>query len=279
MQITNPSERLLKLAKLAEKDEDIPKVSTCDVSCQTEFDDTLPKIGSTESVSHNFIEFIESSCIVRPDVEVSSRDIEGQYRIWNKIKPKKETFHALKDYLDTRFKHCRLDKHDTKKVVHGYKGITLKPIEYKKNLVSSDVQHFIFQTCKFSPCGTILTSTLLKEFKFWKTSLGKEILATDENDIKQYLKSSEYVVPATVWASDGNGTGYYGLSLKSEQPKKQVSTTGKMVEKREIGTDYVLGKWDTIANAAKNENISAAKMSRCIKGGTPINNYYYCILK
>ena len=48
--------------------------------------------------TQKFNEFIETMCIVRTDVEESSTNMEGQFRIWCKTKPKNETFHALKNY-------------------------------------------------------------------------------------------------------------------------------------------------------------------------------------
>ena len=49
----------------------------------------------------------------------------------------------------------------------------------------------------------------------------------------------------------------------------------KKVYKREIKTDKLLGTWDSILKASENEKFSAAKMSRCVKNKTIINDYYY----
>lgn len=92
-------------------------------------------------------------CIVRTDVEESSTNMEGAYRIWNKIKPKKETFHAFKTYLDTRFKTSRLSKQNKNQVVNGYIGVKFKSIDYKKKHSHNEVETFLFQVCVFSPSG------------------------------------------------------------------------------------------------------------------------------
>jgi hypothetical protein len=228
-----------------------------------------------------FNEYIEKFCIVRDDVEVSSKDIIGQYRLWTKA-PSKEIFHALKDYLDTRFKPCRLQKQEKNQVVHGYKGVTLKEIVYKKSgtLSSCDAETFVFQVCKFSPSATILRSKLVDEYKRWKKSINKDILDEDEQHLKQYLKNCEYVLYTTIWTAEGNGQGYYGLSLKSEEYEyKKTSSTGKKIEKREINTNELLGTWDTIAKAAQHECISATKMSKMVKNKTVFSDYYYCLVK
>lgn len=225
-----------------------------------------------------FTEFINKMCIVRQDVEEASTNMEGQFRIWSKTKPKKETFHALKNYLDTRFKPARISNQNKDQVVNGYIGVKLIEIEYKKKLVNDDAETFLFQVCQFSPNGKILNSILLSEYQRWKKSVGKECSDNDMKEIKEYLNSCEHAIKATVWTDAGSNEGYYGVMLKCDEHKhKVVSSTGKTVEKRESKTDNLLGTWTTIAKAAESEKISAAKMSRSIKAKVVFNNdYYYC---
>ena len=199
-----------------------------------------------------------------------SVNIEGRYRLWSQVKPTKEIFHALKNYLDTRFKPKRIQGN------HGYIGIKLRPVEYKKSKENSTIETFIFQVCQFSDCGKILNSALLSEYRKWKISVGKEVTDNDMKEIKEYLNESPYALKATVWTTEGNNEGYYGLSLKQNDYKpKIISSTGKKVYKREVNSDILLATWDTIAKAAETEGISTAKMSRCVKNKTVVNDYYY----
>ena len=224
-----------------------------------------------------FNEFIDAMCIVRTDVEESSTNMEGQYRIWSKIKPKKEIFHAFKTYLDTRFKPSRLSNQNKNQVVNGYIGVKLKVIDYKKKEFS-DIETFLFQVCVFSPSGKILNSTLLSEFQRWKQIMNKPLDNNDLKNIKDYLNNCDYVLKSTVWAEQGSNEGYYGISLKiNEYKHKTTSSTGKKVEKIEINTGQVLCIWDTISKAAEDENMSAAKMSRNIKNKVMFSDYYYKI--
>ena len=99
-------------------------------------------------------------------------------------------------------------------------------------------------------------------------------------EIKEYLNSSPHALKATVWTEHGNNEGYYGLSLRQDYyatKPKLVSSTGKKIEKREATTNQILGAWESIAKAALNENISAARMSRSVKNKINIGDYYYCI--
>jgi hypothetical protein len=228
----------------------------------------------TESeMDKKFNEFIISDCIVRPDVEEYSVNMEGRYRLWSQVKPTKEVFHAFKSYLDARFKPKRIGAN------HGYSGIKLKPVEYKKIKENSNVETFVFQVCQFSDCGKVLNSVLLSEYQKWKVSIGKELSENDMKEIKDYLNESPYALKSVVWTDDGNNEGYYGLSIKKhEYTPKLICSTGKKVYKREDKTDILLACWDTIAKAALAEGISTAKMSRSVKNKIIINDYYYSVI-
>ena len=226
-----------------------------------------------DEMNKKFNDFVNEICIVRTDVEELSVNLEGRYRLWCQVKPTKEVFHALKNYLDTRFKPKRIERN------HGYLGIKLKSVEYKKSKENSSVETFIFQSCQFSDCGKILNSTLLREYQTWKTSVNKELSENDMKEIKEYLNESPYALKATVWTDEGNNEGYYGLTIKQHNIKpKLVSSTGKKVYKREKTTNELLSTWDSIAKAADMEGICAAKMSRYIKNKNIINDYYYSVI-
>ncbi len=223
-----------------------------------------------DELNKKFNDFVSSICMVRPDVEELSVNIEGRYRLWSQVKPTKEVFHALKNYLDTRFKPKRVQGN------HGYLGIKLNTVDYIKQKENSTVETFIFQVCTFSDCGKILNSVLLREYQKWKVSVDKELSDNDIKEIKEYLNSSPYALKATVWTDEGNNEGYYGLSLKQYDIKpKLISSTGKNVFKREKDTNQLLATWTTILKASEAENMSAAKMSRCVKNNNVINDYYY----
>jgi predicted nuclease with TOPRIM domain len=227
-----------------------------------------------DEVHNKFNDFINSVCIVRPDVEELSVNLEGRYRLWSQVKPTKEIFHALKHYLDTRFKPKRIDRN------HGYLGVKLKEVEYIKTQNHSDVETFLFQVCKFSDNGKILNTVLLEEYQTWKRSVDRPVKndETDLKELKTYLNASPYALKSPIWTDGTSGDGYYGISLKKiNQPLKLISSTGKKVYKREATTHALLGTWDTIAKAADSENCSTAKMSRCVKNKTVIQDYYYTV--
>ena len=244
-------------------------------------------------MTQKFDEFVATCCIVRPDVEEESVNLEGRFRLWSHTKPSKETFHALKHYMDVKFKPKRIDR------IHGYQGIKLKTVDYKKviateaeNPAQFSVETFIFQCCQFSDRGKILNSTLLKEYQQWKISVGQTPGETDLKNLKTYLNACPNALKATIWVETAN-EGYYGLSLKENYYSLnqsavlaqganpiigvQLSTTGKKVEKRLVNSNQVLKTWNTIAKAATDEGFSTAKMSRSVKDKTVFKDYYYCV--
>ena len=275
--ITKLSIELFELKELTEKQKSLIVLTS--IENQSVYQNVL--LPEDEQTS-KFNEFISTMCIVRSDVEESSINMEGQYRIWNKTKPKKEIFHAFKNYLDTRFKPSRLSNQNKNQIVYGYIGVKLKDIEYKKMFTvnSSNIETFLFQVCKFSSSGKILNSTLLDEYRRWKNNLNKEYSDNDMKEIKDYLNNCEYVLKSTVWTDKGSNEGYYGLSLKKDEHNHKItSSTGKTVEKVELISGLVLNTWETIAKASEFENISPAKMSRSIKNNLQFNNDYYYRIK
>jgi hypothetical protein len=265
--IIEKSIEINRLKELLEKNKNI--IDTVNNENQSVYQNILlPE----DELNKKFNEFINSVCIVRPDVEEYSVNMEGRYRLWCQVKPTKEVYHAFKNYLDTRFKPKRIGTN------HGYSGIKLKHVEYKKSKENSDIEKFIFHACEFSDSGKVLNSVLLREYQKWKISVGKELSENDLKEIKEYLNESPYALKSVVWTDEGNNDGYYGLSIKkNDYTPKLICSTGKKVFKKEDKTNILLATWDTIAKAALAEGISTAKMSRSIKNKIIFNDYYYSI--
>ena len=237
----------------------------------------------TDELTQRFDEFIDTCCIVRKDVEVDSCDIVAQFRIWNKVKPKRETNERFNTYLKTRFLAARLQSQTKDQCVHGFVGVMLKSIEYTKSSTNDSTETFIFEVCRFSPNNRIATNKLHEEFIRYKNKMGLSISSTELADLKKYLNNCEYVQKGTLYIQEEKFTyeGYYGLALKTDNPniRKTTSVTGKQVQKIDISTGSVLNNWTTIAKAATHENISASKMSRNIKNKVMYEDHYYiCVI-
>ena len=233
-------------------------------------------------INKKIAKIIEVCCILHTEAEVDSSDIIGQFRIWNNVKPKKETFQELNKYLRTRFYACRLNNQIKNQCVHGFKGIKLKPINYKKIYIDNYIENFIFENCIFSPDGRCSTSKLFDELIKYKNNLNIDINEKELDDLKYYLNNCIYVLKGTIHLHNDNFTyeGYYGISLKLDFNNKRIGklTTSKKVCKIDLQTDTILNTWESIVKASIHENISASKMSRSIKNEVKYDNYYYKIL-
>ena len=231
-------------------------------------------------INKKFNKFIDECCIVRNDVEVDSGDIIGQFRIWNGEKPKKILFEEFNKYLRTRFLACRLQNQQKNQCVHGFKGVALKIINYKKKEINNIIENFLFENCSFSPNHRVANSKLLEEYKNYKNKLNIEINNNEVKELKIYLNNCEYVLKGTVHLHNDNFTyeGYYGIGLNNDTNVRiSKSNGGKKVCKLDLKTKTILNIWDSIAKAALEENISASKMSRSIKNEVKYDNYYYAI--
>ena len=226
-----------------------------------------------EKLIKRFDEFVDKMCILDSKFVEHSINIECRFRLWNNRKPEKEVFHALKNYFDTRFKPKRVNG------IHCYCGVKLIELEYKKIKVNSSVETFIFENCRFSDTGKVFESNLLKEYQKWRKSINLNTSDNDLVDMKSYLKDNKNVLRAVIWASNGSNTGYYGISLNSEETetsgKKLTSSTAKKVEKVNSITGEVIGRWDSVAQTAAFHGVCTANISRLIKSGTTVSNHYF----
>jgi prophage antirepressor-like protein len=249
--------------------------ATKEIETQTEDDYfvTPEEKPINNELNSKFDKYIEECCVLDTFHEVSAKDIEGQYRLWARCADKK-TFHALLDYLQTRFKHIRLPNPNpnSKNVVYGYRGLKLKDIPpFTLPFAPTDPENFLAHACIFSPSGKVIMNDILEEYEKWGKSVDKNV---DRADLKNYLKHSPRVLISNVWAASGNGQGYYGLSLRKEENINRTSSTAKQVSKRNEDGE-VIATWTTIAKAAQDEGLPAAKLSRAIKNGTILNGFRY----
>jgi hypothetical protein len=219
-----------------------------------------------------FNKFIDEQCIVRTDVDERSVHLEGRFRIWKQEKPKKEVLKQFKHYLGVRFKATKKNGH------HGFHGVKLREMKYELPLERNNITRFISHACTFSDTARVLNSTILTEYQKWKTELNIPISDDDMNDLKAFLDSSKYTLKAVVHTQIGSNEGYYGIEMKAQgYSPKYKSTPGKRVYKREVGTNFLIKEWDSIADAAEHEGIHKTAMSRITRSETPKGDYYYSL--
>jgi len=250
------------------------------ISTQSDFENDIYFFPSENEIVKSIEKFIQERCLVREDVESSSTDIEGGFRIWAG-KAEKEIFHTVQKYFRLKFLPDRLKIQDKNQVINGFKGIKVNEIEYIKSDIDSDEQNFIFHSCIFSLSGKVTTKLLINEYKKWRTELKQ---TCTEEDIKKlidyindYLISQKYVISSNIWlGSDNTGRGYYGIYLKGYEVNYKKSSTGRPVEKRDLKTDAIIATYETRAKAAASENVNPCNISRWIINKVIIKDYYFC---
>ena len=228
-------------------------------------------------INRSFNKFISECCIIGLNNEESTDNLIGQYRIWSK-KASDEIFHSLGNYLKIKFKHTRLKIQNKSNVIYGYQGIKLKEINYQKKYENNNIENFIFDVCNFSPSGKVIFKNLLDKFNEWKINNNLDINNSEKDDLKDFLKKCNYVLPSNVYVNKQNGLGYYGIFIKSEEKIiEKKPQNGKIIEKRNATTNEIIDIYDTIAKAADSEKIPPSTMSRYIKNKQILNNYYFSI--
>ena len=241
-----------------------------------------PTIQEEPPLIQNFEQFIREKCIVHDKAEVSAKDLVGAYRLYVH-EAKKEVTKALFDYLKRKYKYDRLGVQDKNQVVNGFIGITLKSETYPRNQALLGTDADIFTFCGdiiFTPGGTTHWKDIWDEYQKWAESMKKTLDAKeDEKKLKEYLKSLPYVLFEVVWANNTSNQGFYGMKLKRDtRIYKTTSSTGCKIERVDMNGNS-MKSFETIAKAAEEEQMCAAKMSRSVKAkvifGSGENQYYY----
>lgn len=253
---------------------DTQKAATKEIACQTDEIKTEEQINDEKDVlCSRFDDYIAECCIMGENMEVSSTDIAGQYRLWARSADK-PTYLALLDYLKVKFRPIRLQVkgEEADRVINGYRGVQLKEVVITRPYNPNDCETFVFHALRFHPSGKILMGDIIKKYEAWGKTVNKVV---DQKEIKKYLKECPHVLVSNLWTSNGNGTGYYGIcTIDDNIIKKKTSSTAKRIEKRD-SNDNIICSWSTIAKAAEAEGICAAKMSRLVKSRSLYNDCYY----
>lgn len=278
-EILDATERYTLLSKMVDLEnqlmnyEDRPRMSTTEAGTQTE-EFTQIQTNATQEENHSdvFAKFIDECCDIQPDYEVSSTDIIGQFRLWNR-KTEKETYHKFRDYLFTRFRPIRMHDPTCTSNVHGFRGVRLKPIDYRSVNFGREIEMFINHLCFFGPSAKVLKSRITTEYEKWCERNNRPCMT--KNFLSE-LDDSPHVLGSLIWTIDGNGLGYYGIGMKHDTIAKKTSSTAKNVEKRTTD-DVIIDSWSTIAKAAEAEGLPPAKLSRIIKAKQLYNDYYYVV--
>ena len=233
-------------------------------------------------MEQGFINFVNDRCIVRGDVRVSVKDIEGAFKIYSRI-VNEDVIRPLLLFLGRRYENGLMIEYETGKPVYAIIGIKLRDIVIENlNFPHEEEETFVNMCCDYSPRRKVIFEVILDEYLVWRKINGmSNDRELDGHILKDYLDNREYIVPDCLDDYRGEeGEGYYGIGLKSQ------STITKIRRRNEIEKCDLQGiilvthcdLFDAVANYTEG-TISKKEMSKMIRDRTTIDGthgeYFY----
>lgn len=211
--------------------------------------------------------FIEECFILDENEKASWLDINSRYRLWSKCT---DAFKQnLNDYMVKRgFKTCFYYDKETKTSATAYSGLKLIPLpEFTINDNSTDIEKFVYNY--FTPVitGRVASKDIFAKYIEWRQINDKgydRLHKNDKKEINAYFQTHFY--GTVVHNGDRNRFGFYGLSLKGKENIGRRVNKGNRVkiEKIKIDTDEIVHTYDSITQAANQEEIGIGAMSAII---------------
>ena len=98
-----------------------------------------------------FDDFISSQCIEDQETTTPFINLEGRFRIWSQSKLNNQKTNIFKHYLANKFGQIK-NHHE-----FSFKGVRLTEINVNLSPETSEIEHFISCSCKFSDTSRLLT--------------------------------------------------------------------------------------------------------------------------
>ena len=215
--------------------------------------------------------WIYDNCIIGRDEEVSTKDIEGWYRIRTQ-NSNSEVSDKFKEYMNFHFKkEDRLKNPNSPSVINRYTGIKLRDIDNStfniedQNEQDKTFREFIENECEFSPGGKVRMKELSAKYIELniKEKTNEYIL---KGKLRDYIRRRKDLFYCNLSVNGLTGIGVYGLSLKGNLDKQiKTSSSAKKVEKVCQQTGEVVKSWKSIGEALLAEGLSRRGMSHAIR--------------
>ena len=236
-------------------------------------------------MEQGFINFVNDRCIVRGDVRVSVKDIEGAFKIYSRI-VNEDVIQSLLLFLERRYDKGLMIEYETGKPVYAIIGIKLRYVLIE-NLYYLDEEDeaFVNMCCDYSPRRKVIFEVILDEYLVWRKRNGMEFGRGREQhsqELKYYLDNREqYIVPDYIDDYRGKeGEGYHGIGLKSQSAMTKIRFKNE-IEKCNLQENILVTHcdlFDAVANYTEG-TISKKEMSKMIRDETTIDGthgeYFY----
>lgn len=226
----------------------------------------------------DFNKFIDECCILGDDQYAISAEVFGAHRFWGRC-CLKTTHDGLYEYLQKRFKTVKRHDPKTNAVLASFKGISLKPLEIKKDKPESDIDMFIDEVCTVGYSYRISCRQIYKAFEDWKRSNNPEYMLSSEENKRLCEAFSKRFVPASVYVDKQSHRGYFCVSLKGSESLstglKLAQRLKKPVMKIDMETKQVVETFESLQDAARSIGRCVGNLSSDIKYKKPFAGYFF----
>ena len=234
-------------------------------------------------MEQGFINFVNDRCIVRGDVRVSVKDIEGAFKIYSRV-TNEDVIQSLLLFLERRYDKGLMIEYETGKPVYAIIGIKLRYVLIE-NLYYPDEEDetFVNMCCDYSPRRKVIFEVILDEYLDWRKRNGMPFDREQHcHELKYYLDNREqYIVPDYIDDYRGKeGEGYHGIGLKSQSAMTKIRRKNE-IEKCNLQENILVTHcdlFDAVANYTEG-TISKKEMSKMIRDETTIDGthgeYFY----
>lgn len=228
---------------------------------------SLPPVQEVINRPADYDRFIEECFILDENEKASWLDINSRYRLWSKCT---DAFKQnLNDYMVKRgFKTCFYYDKETKTSATAYSGLKLIPLpEFTINDNSTDIEKFLYNYFIPVITGRVASRDIFAKYIEWRQINNKEydrLHKNDKKEINAYFQTHFY--GTVVHNGDRNRFGFYGLSLKgTENIGRRVNKGNRVkIEKIKVDTNEIIHIYDSITQAANEEEIGVGAMSSII---------------
>lgn len=248
---------------------------------QSDEEDTPCGVITTETIlppAPEFARFLQECYDVVEGYKASWVEMGARFRLW--MRSTHNYRDELANYLQEQgYKETFIFDEKTKTNSIAYSGLRMKPIPafvLKRN--STEVERFLFATCRPTVTGRATIKQLREAFLQWKCSQDAEynkVTLQDQKAIKEYC--NKHFLASTVHDGTRIRFGYYGLCLKGSEKvgRKTKPNNRKGVEQVHPISGEVVGTYDSITHAAKEIGVTIAAISVAISANKHCKGFLF----
>jgi hypothetical protein len=266
--------------------EETKKASTKTLKVKKEsiYNVDLSNIGVVPNDPLNFQKFLDDCCDVS---DTNSNGIMthvyGAYRIWSRS-IEKEHKTKFYEFMNGKFKEarCFIDHHNR----HVWKGVNLKPFEYKKTDKNFDFEQFIEEKCKVNWFYRISYVDFFEFFSKWKKEKDpsfQRFTRPEEEKMKQILELSfaKGRIAQSVTSKTINLFGMLGIGCEENgfgDVEELSRPPNRKVQEYDLKTHEKLRLFESLNHGAHALRIPHRTFAEKVRLKSSIKDKYYVLL-